>query len=131
MTATPLVVLDTCVVANFSLCDTLPRLAEPPRLFAPRWSEEIIREARRTLESKLGWPSSLTAHLEAELLALFSEAWVSGYESHGGGRGVPLEKFRKLRSRYYYGVCRRLPHGYRRTRRLRISLKVIHKSHLL
>jgi hypothetical protein len=74
------VVLDTCVLANFSLCDTLLRLAEPLRLFEPKWSEEIIRETTRTLESKLGWPHSLTAHLEAELRAHFSEAWIRDYE---------------------------------------------------
>ena len=33
------------------------------------------------LEAKLGWPSSLTAHFEAELRANFSDAWVAGYES--------------------------------------------------
>ena len=80
MTGTPLVVLDACVLATFSLCDTLLRLAEPPRLYEPKWSEEIIRETTRTLESKLGWPSFLTAHLEAELRAHFNEAWISGYE---------------------------------------------------
>ena len=42
MTGTPLVVLDACVLANFSLCDTLLRLAEPPPLFEPKWSDEII-----------------------------------------------------------------------------------------
>src|SRR5579863_778033 len=81
MTAAPLVVLDACVLANFSLCDTLLRLAEPPRLFEPKWSEEIIRETTRTLESKLGRPNSLAAHLEAELRAHFGEAWINGYES--------------------------------------------------
>src|ERR1039457_126050 len=81
MTGIPLVVLDACALANFSLCDTLLRLAEPPRLFEPKWSEEIIRETTRTLEAKLGWPHSLTAHLEQELGAHFSEAWISGYES--------------------------------------------------
>jgi hypothetical protein len=81
MTGEPLVVLDACVLANFSLCDTLLRLAEPPRLFEPKWSEEIIRETTRTLESKLGWPNSLAAHLEKELRAHFSEAWIGGYES--------------------------------------------------
>ena len=81
MTSIPLVVLDACVLANFSLCDTLLRLAEPPRLYEPKWSEEIIRETTRTLELKLGWPSSLTAHFEAELRVHFSEAWISGYES--------------------------------------------------
>ncbi len=81
MTGTPLVVVDACVLANFALCDTLLRLAEPPRLFEPKWSDEIIRETIRTLESKLGWPNSLTAHLQKELRAHFSEAWISGYES--------------------------------------------------
>lgn len=80
MTSIPLVVLDACVLANFSLCDTLLRLAEPPRLYEPKWSEEIIQETTRTLELKLGWPRSLTAHLEAELRAHFGDAWISGYE---------------------------------------------------
>jgi hypothetical protein len=70
MTSTPLVVLDACVLANFSLCHTILRLAEPPRLFKPKWSEEIIRETTRTLELKLGWPHSLTAHFEKELRPL-------------------------------------------------------------
>src|SRR5437016_4589607 len=80
MTGTSLI-LDACVLANFSLCDTLLRLAEPPRLFEPKWSDEIIRETTRTLELKLAWPSALTAHFEAELRAHFSEAWIRGYES--------------------------------------------------
>ena len=63
------------------MCDTLLRLAEPPRLFEPKWSEQIIRETTLTLELKLGWPHSLTAHFEKELGAYFSEAWISGYES--------------------------------------------------
>src|ERR1017187_3269743 len=81
MTGAPLVVLDACVLANFSLCDTLLRLAEPPRLFEPKWSEEIVRETTRTLELKLGWPHYLTAYFEKELRAHFGEAWISGYES--------------------------------------------------
>lgn len=81
MTGAPLVVLDACVLANFSLCDTLLRLSEPPRLFEPKWSEEIIQETIRTLEMKLGWPDSLTAHLEAELRDHFGEAWIGDYES--------------------------------------------------
>ena len=81
MTSELLVVLDACVLANFSLCDTLLRLAEPPRLYVPKWSEEIIRETTRALEQKLGWPDSLTAYLEAELRAHFREAWIIGYES--------------------------------------------------
>ena len=81
MTGAPQVVLDACVLANFSLCDTLLRLAEPPRLFEPKWSDEIIRETTRTLQLKLGWPGSLTAYLESELRTHFSEAWIIGYES--------------------------------------------------
>jgi hypothetical protein len=81
MTGAPLVVLDASVLANFSLCDTLLRLAEPPRVYDPKWSEHIIRETTRTLESKLGWPSSLTTYFEAELRAHFGEAWISGYEA--------------------------------------------------
>src|ERR1051326_46836 len=81
MTATPLVVLDACVLANFSLCDILLRLAEPPRLYEPKWSEEIIRETTRTLEAKLGWPTSLSAYLQTELRANFDEAWIIGYEA--------------------------------------------------
>jgi len=80
MIGAPRVVLDACVLANFSLCDTLLRLAEPPQLFEPKWSEEIIRETTRTLELKLGWPRSLATHLESELRAHFSDAWISGHE---------------------------------------------------
>jgi hypothetical protein len=51
MTGSPLVVLDACVLANFWLCDTLLRLAEPPPLFESKWSEQIIRETTSTLET--------------------------------------------------------------------------------
>jgi len=80
MTGIPLVVLDACVLANFSLCDTLLRLVEPPRLYEPKWSEEIIRETTRTLKTKLGWPNSLVAHFDHELRAHFDEAWIRGFE---------------------------------------------------
>jgi hypothetical protein len=80
MNPRPLVVLDACVLANFALCDTLLRCAESPRLFEPKWSHEIIRETTRTLESKLRWPHTLTAHFQAELRANFVDALVDGYE---------------------------------------------------
>src|SRR5947208_1869643 len=80
MTDAPLVVLDVCVLVNLALCDTLLRLAEPPRLYEPKWSEEIMRETTRTLESKLGWPNALAAYFESELRAHFSEAWTADYE---------------------------------------------------
>jgi predicted nucleic acid-binding protein len=59
----------------------LLRLAEPPLLYEPKWSDEIIRETTRTLELKLGWPSSLIAYFQAELRPHFAEAWISGYEA--------------------------------------------------
>lgn len=65
---------------QFSLCDTLLRLAEPPQLYEPKWTEEILEETTRTLESKLGWPTSLVTHLQTELQAHFGEAWIRGYE---------------------------------------------------
>jgi hypothetical protein len=74
------VVLDACVLANFALCDTLLRLAEVPRLFEPRWSDEILREAVRTLPTKLRWPPALFHSFESELRGNFAEALVVGYE---------------------------------------------------
>jgi hypothetical protein len=79
MSAGPLVVLDACVLANFSLCDTLLRLAEAPPLYEPKWSTEIMAETVRTLESKLGWPAALTSYLQSELLSHFGDAWVTGH----------------------------------------------------
>ena len=61
MSAGPVVVLDACVLANFSLCDTLLRLAETPSLYEPRWPAEFMAETVRTLESKLGWPAVLNS----------------------------------------------------------------------
>jgi hypothetical protein len=43
-------VLDTCVLAPMPLCDTLPRLAEEPALYTPKWSADILRELRSTLQ---------------------------------------------------------------------------------
>lgn len=76
----PPVILDACVLVNFSLCDTLLRLAEPPRLYEPRWSRQIMAETTRALEAKLKWPRDLIAHFEAELRAHFADAWVDGYD---------------------------------------------------
>ncbi len=72
--------IDACVLANFSLCDTLLRCAEPPSLFEPRWSEQILVETVRTLESKLHWPQSLTASLQKELRTHFRDEWIEAFE---------------------------------------------------
>jgi predicted nucleic acid-binding protein len=74
------VVLDACVLVNAALRDTLLRIAEPPRLYLPRWSEEIMQETMRALETKLGVPAQKTAYLTSELRKHFADAWVEGYE---------------------------------------------------
>jgi predicted nucleic acid-binding protein len=70
------VVLDACVLVNAALRDTLLRLAEPPHLYLPRWSE-----TRRTLENRLHLAPAQTAHLTEELETHFADAWVEGYEA--------------------------------------------------
>src|SRR5690349_11700224 len=80
MTQPPRVFLDACVLANFALCDTLLRLAEPPRLYEPKWSAEILREATRTLELKLGWPAPLIASFESEWRPHLAKEWITGSE---------------------------------------------------
>jgi hypothetical protein len=75
------VILDACVLVNAALRDTLLRIAEPPRLYLPRWSEDIMVETTRTLETKLGVTQEQTAHLVGELRKHFEDAWVEGYES--------------------------------------------------
>jgi len=74
MSGRPVVVLDACVLANYALCDTLLRLAEAPRLFEPKWSEEILQETMRVLERKFGWPAALTARFQHALQAHFAES---------------------------------------------------------
>jgi hypothetical protein len=74
-------VLDACVLVNAALRDTLLRLAEPPHLFLPRWSNDIMVETKRTMELKLGCSPEQTQHLEDELRTHFEDSWVDGYES--------------------------------------------------
>lgn len=80
MTADFLVVLDACILIQAPLRDTLLRLAEQPRLYIPRWSEEIIDETVRNLESRIGLSSEKTAYLIEQLRTHFADAWVTGYE---------------------------------------------------
>ena len=81
MTSGYQVILDACVLVNAALRDTLLRLAEPPHLYLPRWSTEIISETTRTLENKMGYTPGQINHLTAELRAHFEDAWVEGCES--------------------------------------------------
>jgi hypothetical protein len=75
------VVLDACVLVNAALRDTLLRLAEPPHLYLPRWSRDIMLETKRALETRLGLSPEQTAHLFDELGVHFADAWVEGYET--------------------------------------------------
>ena len=69
-----LAILDACVLANYQLCDTLLRIAEPPALFEPKWSVEIIDETVRVLQNKLNWPTQVAGSFQRELKANFAEA---------------------------------------------------------
>ena len=76
------VILDACVLAIGSLCDLYLRLAEPPRLYTPIWSEEILKEVHRTQTTKLKrcyTPDQATRWNEAVKKA-FPEASVAGWE---------------------------------------------------
>jgi hypothetical protein len=74
------VILDACVLVNAALRDTLLRIAEPPRLYLPRWSDDIMLETTRTLEARMGMTRDQTAYLVGELRKHFEDAWVERYE---------------------------------------------------
>ena len=73
-------ILDACVLVQAPLRDTLLRLAEPPSLYRPVWSEEIIAEMKRALEKQIGLAPNKTAYLERELRRHFPDSWVTGFE---------------------------------------------------
>ena len=73
-------VLDACVLIPMPLADTLFRLAESPRLYLPKWSDSIMEEVSRNLQSKLNLNKSQVQHREEQLRTAFPEAWVEGYE---------------------------------------------------
>ena len=74
-------VIDANVLANFGVCDLLLRLAEPPRLYVPRWSEAILRETERTHLGRLGWPPRLSRSFQRRIREAFPGAMVGGFES--------------------------------------------------
>ena len=80
MTSGHQVVLDACVLVNAALRDTLLRIAEPPRLYLPRWSQEIMDETVRTLEQKLGLSRQQTSYLVDQMTEYFPDCWIEGYE---------------------------------------------------
>ena len=68
-------------LVNAAVRDALLRLAEPPHLDLPSWSQDIMQETRRTLGIRLHLTPAQTAHLTEELETHFADAWVEGYEA--------------------------------------------------
>lgn len=80
------VILDACVLANGRVCDLFLRLAEPPRLFTPLWSEAILEEVHRTQTTKLkrSYPKELADYWREEVTRTFPESCVTGWEPLAG-----------------------------------------------
>lgn len=73
--------LDACVLLPMPLADTLLRMAETPRLYLPKWSDEALAEVTRNLISKWSKSAEQAKRREEALLKHFPEAQVTGYES--------------------------------------------------
>ncbi len=69
-------VLDACVLVPMALCDTLLRLAEEPALYRPLWSEPILSETARTLQSQFHKSREQAAWRLAEMRQAFPQAMV-------------------------------------------------------
>lgn len=72
-------VLDTCVLVPMPLCDTLLRLAEDPAFYIPKWSNDILRELRSTLQ-RMGYLPAQADRRIAAMESAFEDANVTGYE---------------------------------------------------
>jgi predicted nucleic acid-binding protein len=70
-------VLDACVLVPMSLCDCLLRLAEEPAMYRPLWSEQILTEMARAMETKLNRSSSEVAWRKQQMNQAFPEAMVT------------------------------------------------------
>jgi predicted nucleic acid-binding protein len=80
VTADLVAVLDACVLIPAPLRDTLLRLAEHPRLYVPRWSDQIMAETVRNLQNRIGLSAEKTDYLLAQLRKHFADCWVLGHE---------------------------------------------------
>jgi hypothetical protein len=56
------------------LVDTLLRMAEEPRLYVPKWSEDILGEVERNLVSALNLTPAQSAHRVEQMKAAFPSA---------------------------------------------------------
>jgi hypothetical protein len=62
------------------LADTLLRLAAGPRLYLPKWTDQVMSEVSRNLIENFGLSESQAAHRESEIRKHFPEPWIFGYE---------------------------------------------------
>ena len=62
------------------LADTLLRLAAGPRLYLPKWTDEIMAELSRNLVANFGLSEEQAGYRESEIRRHFPEAWVDGYQ---------------------------------------------------
>jgi predicted nucleic acid-binding protein len=76
----PIVVLDTCVLFPGSLRDTLLRALEKG-LYRGYWSQQIIEELLRNLQSDGGMTAGDAARLRDALSRAFPDALISGFEA--------------------------------------------------
>ena len=74
------VLLDACVLVPMPLADTLLRLAAGPRLYRPKWSDQIMVEVSRTLQENFSLSTQKAIYRENEIRRHFPEAWIDGYE---------------------------------------------------
>jgi predicted nucleic acid-binding protein len=72
------VFLDTCVLAPYTLCDTLLRFADA-QTYRPLWSEDVLIELRRTLIGRLDVTEAKADRRIAVMRASFPDAEVTGY----------------------------------------------------
>lgn len=62
------------------LADTRLRLAEPPALYEPRWTDEILREVTRTLVGQFGKTPEKAQYRQASMQEFFRDSLVTNYE---------------------------------------------------
>src|ERR1700736_4976305 len=63
------------------VADTLLRLAEPPRLYEVRWTNQILVEVTRTLIHRFGKTPGKARYREAAMREFFPDAMVENYET--------------------------------------------------
>jgi len=63
------------------LADRLMRLAAGPRLYRPKWSDQIMVEVSCTLRENFSLSAQKATYRENEIRRHFPEAWVESYEN--------------------------------------------------